>query len=79
MDGARHCIHSWHHSPIKEGIVLLTSLHQQGKLRQLLGSCVEVNAQDVVLQDVFYRSTTIIALLLIYQVEQIEAFVEYVA
>ena len=46
-----HIVNARHHLAIKEAIVLLACLHQEGKRGQLLGTGVEVDAKDILAQD----------------------------
>ena len=64
---------------IGKAAILLASLQQQGKLRQLLGTCVEVDAPEVVAEDVLHCLATVVALFEVNLIEQVERLVEDVA
>ena len=64
---------------IGKGIVLLTSLQQEGEGSQLLGTGVEVNPCEVMAEDVFDGLATTITFGNVEVVEQVETFVEDMA
>lgn len=64
---------------IGKGCILLTSLQQEGKLAQLLGTGVEVNTREVVAEDILHSLSSAIAFGNIKVIEQVETFVENMA
>ena len=77
--GRRHIQHAGQAMAVGKGGVLLAGFEQEGKLGELLGAGVEVDAREVVAKDVFDGFGAAVAFGHVELEEQVEALVEDVA
>ena len=73
-----HVVDARHHLAVEKAVVLLASLHQEGKRGKLLSTGIEVDANDVLAQDAADSLRTAVAFLHVKGIEQVETLVENV-
>ena len=74
-----HVVDARHHLAVEETVILLAGLHQEGKRGKLLGTGVEVDANDVLAQDAVDGLRAAVAFLYVEGIEQVETLVKDVS
>ena len=74
-----HIQHSRHHMAVEKRVVLLARFHHQGESCQLLCTCIDVHACEIVEEYALYRLFAAVTLVNVEVIEQVESLVKDVA